>query len=52
MTLCPVALVVHCVGCPIVGFCPAKTVIGDYGKHAAPGAREKGDPTVKLSKKP
>lgn len=51
MTLCPVALAVHCSGCPIVGFCPAKSVIGDYGKHgkAKPGAKV--DPTVRLPKK-
>lgn len=22
---------VHCTGCPIVKFCPAKTLVGDYG---------------------
>lgn len=49
MTLCPVALVVHCTGCPIVNMCPAKTVIGDYGKHG--GGDQKADPTVKLPKK-
>lgn len=32
MTLCPIALMVHCTGCPLVKFCPAKTIIGDYGK--------------------
>jgi hypothetical protein len=32
MVICPIALVVHCKGCPIVKFCPAKTIIGDYGK--------------------
>lgn len=52
MTLCPVALVVHCAGCPIVGFCPAKTVIGDYGKYGGKGDGDKADPTVKLPKKP
>ena len=51
MTLCPVALVVHCVGCPIVGFCPAKTVIGDYGRYGGKGDVEKADPTVKLPPK-
>lgn len=30
MTLCPVALAVSCQKCPVVGFCPLKTVIGDY----------------------
>ncbi len=33
MTLCPIALAVHCTGCPIVKVCPAKTIIGDYGAH-------------------
>ncbi len=32
MTLCPVALAVGCIKCPIVGACPLKTVIGDYKK--------------------
>ena len=39
MTLCPVALVVHCVGCPIVKVCPAKTLIGDYGKYEPPAGK-------------
>ena len=30
MTVCPVAMAVGCKKCPIVGFCPLKTVIGDY----------------------
>lgn len=38
MTLCPIALAVHCVGCPIVKLCPAKTVLGDYGRYAPPPA--------------
>jgi hypothetical protein len=33
MVICPIALVVHCSGCPIVKICPAKTIIGDYGKE-------------------
>jgi hypothetical protein len=32
MVICPIALVVHCKGCPIVKVCPAKTIIGDFGK--------------------
>lgn len=46
MTLCPVALVVHCVGCPIVNVCPAKTVIGDYGRYPASssGKTTRGEP--------
>ena len=41
MTLCPVALAVHCVGCPIVKMCPAKTTIGDFGKYVPPTAKGK-----------
>ena len=33
MTLCPIALAVHCTGCPIVKACPAKRVLGDYATH-------------------
>ena len=40
MVLCPVALAVHCTSCPIVRVCPAKTIIGDYGKRPpAPGSK-------------
>ncbi len=39
MTICPIALAVHCVGCPFVTFCPAKTILGDYDKY--PGQEEK-----------
>lgn len=31
MTLCPVAIAAGCKKCPVVGFCPLKTVIGNYG---------------------
>ena len=34
MVICPIALAVHCTGCPFVKFCPAKTVLGDYGKES------------------
>jgi hypothetical protein len=43
MTLCPVALVVHCKGCPIVKVCPAKSVIGDFEKEESPAPAEKGE---------
>jgi len=33
MTLCPIALAVHCTGCPVVKVCPAKRVLGDYATH-------------------
>ena len=38
MTLCPVALAVGCIKCPVVNFCPAKGIIGDYKKDAPPPA--------------
>lgn len=36
MVLCPIARMVHCTGCALVKFCPAKTFLGDYGKEAVP----------------
>ena len=33
MVLCPIALAVHCTGCPFVKFCPAKTLLGDYDEN-------------------
>jgi hypothetical protein len=49
MTLCPIALAVHCTGCPIVKVCPAKRVLGDYATHVPPtsesGAKAAGDAT-------
>jgi len=46
MVICPVALIVHCSGCPIVKICPAKTIIGDYGKENIdePSAQTKDEP--------
>ena len=43
MTLCPIALAVHCSGCPIVKVCPAKTVLGDYREPppARPGKKKR-----------
>jgi hypothetical protein len=32
MVICPIARAVHCTGCALVKFCPAKTFLGDYGK--------------------
>jgi len=32
MVICPVALAVGCVKCPIFKVCPVKSVIGDYKK--------------------
>jgi len=43
MTLCPIALAVHCAGCPVVKVCPAKRVLGDYGTYVpGPGASDSG----------
>ena len=43
MTLCPIALAVHCTGCPLVKVCPAKRVLGDFGTYVpAPAASESG----------
>ncbi len=41
MVLCPIALAVHCTGCPLVKFCPAKTILGDYGKVEPPSEQSK-----------
>jgi hypothetical protein len=38
MVLCPVALAVGCIKCPVFNICPAKGIIGDYKKDAAPPA--------------
>ena len=46
MTLCPGAMAIGCRKCPIVGFCPLKSVIGDYKKEdeaKAAQAAEKSD---------
>lgn len=46
MTICPIALVVHCVGCPLVKICPLKSIVGDFGKYE-PKEAEKEDSEVK-----
>jgi len=38
MTLCPVALAVGCIKCPVFKVCPGKGIIGDYKKAAPPPA--------------
>jgi len=38
MTLCPIALAVHCTGCPVVKACPAKRSIGDFATFVPPAA--------------
>jgi hypothetical protein len=35
MVICPIARAVHCTGCALVKFCPAKRFLGDYGKEEA-----------------
>ena len=35
MTLCPVAIAITCNKCPIVSFCPGKSIIGDYKPEEA-----------------
>ena len=52
MTLCPIALAVHCTGCPIVKACPAKRTLGDYTTYVPPatsdsGAKAGGDAAAK-----
>ena len=43
MTLCPIALAVHCTRCPLVKVCPAKRVLGDFTTYVpAPVASESG----------
>jgi len=45
MTVCPIAIAVHCTGCPIVKVCPARTVLGDYARHPPREAPAKPEPT-------
>ena len=33
MTLCPVAIAVGCMKCPVFSVCPVKGIIGDYKKE-------------------
>ncbi len=44
MTLCPVALAVGCIKCPVFSLCPAKGIIGDYKKDQPPTANLKKSP--------
>ena len=48
MVVCPVALAVGCVKCPIFKVCPVKGVIGDYKKPAEAAAK----PPVSASARP
>lgn len=33
MTICPIALIVHCAGCPLVKVCPGKSLLGDFDTY-------------------
>ena len=39
MTLCPIAIAAGCKKCPAFSICPLKSVIGDYKKEDAAGAK-------------
>jgi hypothetical protein len=41
MTVCPIAIVSGCKKCPAVGFCPLKTVLGDYTEEKKNGVGQK-----------
>ena len=41
MVICPVAIAVGCVKCPIFKVCPVKGVIGDYKKPEETPAKAK-----------
>jgi hypothetical protein len=41
MVICPIARAVHCTGCLLFKVCPAKTVLGDYGKEGETGAEKR-----------
>lgn len=46
MIICPIAMAVHCTGCPLVKFCPAKTILGDFGKVPDAGVKPADVPRV------
>ncbi len=43
MVICPIARMVHCTGCFLVKICPAKTILGDYGKTECASAETADD---------
>jgi len=49
MTLCPIALAVHCTGGPIVKACPAKRSLGDFATCVPPAAAMPVEDTTKRS---
>ncbi len=40
MVICPIARAVHCTGCVFFKFCPAKKLLGDYGKSDDKSAKD------------
>jgi hypothetical protein len=50
MTLCPIAIAVGCMKCPVFGLCPVKGVIGNYRK-ADDAKSSSGAPKAKNSGK-
>lgn len=41
MVICPIARAVHCTGCMLLKICPAKTILGDYGKEVEVASEKK-----------
>ena len=46
MTLCPVAIAITCRKCPVVGFCPGRSIIGDYKPEVSDQASENKTPAA------
>jgi hypothetical protein len=51
MVICPIAMAVHCTGCPFFKLCPAKTLLGDYRKEEADSGDVKTTTDEETSKK-
>ena len=51
MVICPIARAVHCTGCILVKICPAKKVLGDYGKDDSQSANKVAEEKRQESKK-
>lgn len=45
MTICPIALTVHCKGCPLVKFCPAKSLLGDFDTYVEESENSDANPS-------
>ena len=52
MVICPIALAVHCTGCPFFKFCPAKTTLGDYKKETVEEKNNQAKKDTHKSKNP